>query len=116
MGFDIYARDTDGDEVAYLRVHISGFRITREHGFDWFKLIKAEEHNCGVSGCGTSKLVKKADLIEALNVLELHKPNPDTQTYLESWKYRKPVLKRFMDSCINYCTEHKRKTIRIKFG
>lgn len=122
MGFDIYAYDNRRKEIAYLRAYMGAFRMCREQGYDWFKLLDASKHDCGVSGCGTSKHVKLKDLQNALAKLETHDTKGKlgnlliNDEYRDEWKHRKPILKEFMQKCVDYCTENNRKTIRIHFS
>lgn len=116
LGFDIDVYDQDGKEIAYLRAYMGAFRMCREQGYDWFKLIDAEECDGGVSGTGDSKPILLKNLERAMAELERH----DTKGKLSSeerdeWTYRKPLLKEFMQKCIEYCVKNNKKSILIAF-
>jgi hypothetical protein len=116
MGFDIYAIDEEGNEVAYLRAYMGAFRMCREQGYDWFKLIDAEECDGGVSGTGESKRISLRNLEKALEVLKEHDPKGKLSGEgRDEWSYRKPLLKGFMDKCVEYCLKNDKKSILIKF-
>jgi hypothetical protein len=130
MGFDItaYATDEETDdfdlveEVAYHRAYMGGFRMMREQGYDWFELIDAYDCYGGVSGNGTAKLIKLALLKNALKVLMEHKPTnlannglPDGDLR-DEFSDRKPILKEFMEKCIEFCEKNEKGEILIYFG
>jgi len=120
LGFDISAYDLEGKEIAYLRAYMQAFRMCREQGYDWFKLIDAEDQYCGVSGCGGQKEILLSNLRKAMKALEEH----DTQgkladnrdgTFEDEWSYRKPLLKEFMEKCIAWCEQNKKDSVLIGF-
>ncbi len=122
MGFDITANDLEGNEIAYHRSYMGGFRMMVEQGYDWFNLINAEECDNGVSGSGDTKLIKLEDLKNALKILLKHKPiclasnYPGEKQDRDEFNYRKPRLKEFMEKCINCCEENEMEGISIYFG
>ena len=120
MGYDISAFDSEGREMANLNTYMGAFRMCREQGYDWFKLIDAEDEDCGVSGCGGQKEILLSNLRQAMKVLEEH----DTQgkltddrdgTFRNEWEHRKPLLKEFMGKCIAWCEQNKKDRILIGF-
>jgi len=136
MGFDItalkitkreFTRIKDiwkkSDEVAYHRAYMGGFRMMREQGYDWFKLLDAYDCYGGVSGNGTAKIIKLTFLKNALKVLLEHKPTNlanvspvGDDVGRDEFSDRKPRLKEFMEKCIRFCEKNKKQGILIYFG
>lgn len=117
MGFDITAFDEINDEVAYLRTYMGAFRMLREQGFDWFKLIGAKDCDCGVSGCGETRLIWLDNLERALEMLRKHNPEGKLSSEgRDEWTHRKPLLEEFMVKCIKHCRDNDINYISIYFG
>ena len=121
MGFDITAMDLEGEDVAYHREYMGGFRMMAEQGYDWFTLINAQECYAGVSGNGETKKIKLEDLKYALKILLRHIPIGLASNYTgekdrDEFNDRKPRLKGFMEKCIDWCEKNKQEEISIYFG
>ena len=116
MGYDIYALDDKENEIAYLRAYMGAFRMCREQGYDWFKLIDAEDQDGEVSGRGGTKKIKLTNLQNAMKALLKHNTRGVlTEEGRDKWSHRKPLLQEFMQKCIDYCKNNNKKTIRILF-
>ena len=70
MGYDIYTRDNNGNNMHYLRAPANTFGKLKEAGYDWFDLIDAVDCDGFVSGRGFEKKIKLDDIKIALKVLE----------------------------------------------
>ncbi|MCH7568417.1 MAG: hypothetical protein IIA87_03265 [Nanoarchaeota archaeon] len=123
MGFDIMAEDLEGNEVAYHRAYMGGFRMMSEQGYAWFTLIDANDCYGGVSGNGTTKKIQLRNLKYALEILLRHIPIGlanngfgDEKDLRDEFNDRKPQLKEFMDKCINWCEKNNQEEISIYFG
>ena len=121
MGFDITAYDNKGNEIADLHAYMGAFRMLSEQGYDWFTLIDAIDCNCGVSGCGRSSPISLVNLKNAMQKLDTHDTKGklacnSANDYRDEFTYRKPMLKEFMQKCIDWCEKNNRKSIRIFFG
>lgn len=125
MGFDIYAYESDKEttEIAYLRAYMGAFRMCREQGYDWFELIDAYECYGGVSGNGNGKYIALTKLLNAMYELQHHDTKGkladssfDGTDMRNEWAYRKPILRKFMRTCIEWCTKNKKKEVYIYFG
>jgi len=122
MGYYISAYDKKENEIAILRVYPGGIVMTREIGYDWFKLIDASECDGGVSGLAIEKnikLVKLQNAVEKLTKYDIKEKftelNPSSlQDLKELWISQKTEFIRFMNVCINWCISNNKK--KIKFG
>lgn len=130
MGYDITAYESaktweninSVTEIAYLRTYMGAFRMCREQGYDWFKYIDAIELDGGVSGRGDGKYITLTNLENAMFKLDNH----DTKGRLASsyddsgdrdeWTHRKPLLKDFMQKCIDWCMLNSKNEVFIYFG
>ncbi|MHA1193595.1 MAG: hypothetical protein ACTSP9_15130 [Promethearchaeota archaeon] len=123
MGYYILACDENENEIAYLRVYPGGIVMSRELGYDWFKLIDANECDGGVSGLGIEKNIKLVKLQKAVEKLKkydikekLTEFNPSSlQSLNELWSSQKREFLNFMSACINWCTSNKKSKILIGF-
>jgi len=123
MGYYICAYDDNEKEIAYLRVIIGGFIITRELGYDWFDLIDAKECDGGVSGTAIEKKIKLVKLQKTVEKLENHnitekltQINPvSAPSMQEDFNSQKGELLDFMRKCINWCILNKKSEILIGF-
>lgn len=125
MGFDITAYESEKEitEIAYLRTYMGAFRMCDEQGYDWFGLIDAYECYGGVSGNGTGKYIMLTKLLNAMYKLDHHDTKGkladssfDGTDMRDEWTYRKPMLKEFMQKCIDWCTKNQTGKIYIYFG
>jgi len=123
MGYYISAYDENENEIAYLRIYSGGIVMTRELGYDWFKLIDASECDGGVSGLAIEKNIKLVKLQKAVEKLKTHdikkklaQINQNSSKSLhDEWSSQKREFLRFMSECINWCTSNKKNKILIGF-
>lgn len=123
MGYYISAYDKDENEIAILRVFPGGIVMTREVGYDWFKLINASECDAGVSGSAIEKNIKLVELQNAVEILtnygikeKLTEFNPNSLRSLqELWISQKTEFIRFMNICIKWCISNNKKKIKVGF-
>jgi len=117
IGFDIYALNENGKEIAYLHAYMGAFRMLYEQGYDWFELIDAYDCYGGVSGNGKSKQILLTNLENAMKILETYNPQGKLSSEgRDEFSYRKPILKEFMEKCIIWIKENQKKSIKIEFG
>jgi hypothetical protein len=105
------------DIVATMITYMSAFRFLREQGYDWFKLIDAQECDGGVSGLHIGKYILLEDIRHALDMAKNHDPlGKLTKDGTDEWTKRKPKLTAFMEKCIEWCVSTDRDRIYIFFS
>lgn len=114
MGYDIWAGDKDTyntDDEIYFRISMGGFRVIAEEGYDWFKLIGAEECDGGVSGTGEDKKI---------GIRKIEKACASLITHLIDGCYEADAIEydllAFMEKCIKWCEKNNKRRIPIHFG
>lgn len=103
--------------VAYMRAYYSTFRMCWDQGYDWFKLIDAQDCDGGVSGLDKGKYILLEDLRHALEVAKTHDPKGKLSSEgIDEWTGRKPKLIKFKRKCIEWCIKNNQDSIYIWFG
>ena len=110
MGYDIFAYDDVNHLVGYIYPVAGTFRTAKEHGYDWFALIGAKEHDRDVSGNGGDKLITFKDLNRALKAMDTRRPmgTAEMEAFMVS-------LKKFMEAALRWCQEKNMAVIKMGF-
>jgi len=120
MGYDIsaFADENENQEtITDFHTYMGAFRMLREQGYDWFELIDASECDGGVSGLGFGKYISLQNLENATNILKNYDPkDKQTSEGRDEFTYRKPILLKFMQICIEWIKNHNKNEIYIYFG
>lgn len=113
MGYDI---GLVNDENICIHTYMGAFRMLSEQGYNWFKLIDAEKYDSGISGTGETGSISVDKIKNALDVLKKIKCDRLSSEGRDEFTYRKPILIKFMKSCLDYAKKNNLETIDIYFG